>query len=455
MPQVKNIKKIKPVKKEKDPVIKVMASPKSNEPLQLVRGFKDILPSDKNYWSFLYGKFSDLALAHGFDMIETPIVENANLFIRAVGKQTDIVDKEMFVFEDRGGERVALRPEGTAGVARAYISHGMLAEPQPVKLWYYGPMFRYERPQSGRLREFHQVGFEVMGDINPIIDAQLMIFALGFFHDLGLGEATLQVNSIGCPKCREKFKEALVEYYRASRPKLCEDCKKRLLKNPLRILDCKNESCASLKSGAPQIVDWLDEECKNHFTRVLEYLDSANVGYVLNPYLVRGLDYYTRTVFEIWPGEEDRGQNTLCGGGRFDGLLELLGGRAAPAIGMAVGVERVITQLREKGVQMPTDRKPDVFVAALGEPAKKRCLQLFEELRRAGIMVSENFSRDGLKHQLESSNKIGARYTIILGQKEVSDGTIIIRDMDSGVQEVVDYSKITSELRKKLNKSYS
>lgn len=454
MPKVRKIKLKKAVKPVKKEAPKIILAPKIKPPeaVQLLRGFKDVLPVDSAYWLFIQDKLRELAISHGFEAMETPILENVNLFVRAVGKQTDIVDKEMFVFEDRGGERVALRPEGTAAIARAYIIHGMLSLPQPVKLWYFGPFFRYERPQSGRLREFHQAGFEVVGDSNPVLDAQLMIAAVGFFHDLGLKDITLQVNSIGCPKCREKFKEALVEYFRANRPKLCEDCKKRLVKNPLRILDCKNESCAALKPGAPQIIDWLDDDCKNHFTRVLEYLDDANVAYVLNPYLVRGLDYYTRTVFEVWPGEEDRGQNTLCGGGRFDGLIEILGGRPTPAIGMAMGIERIISRLRELAVAVPAPRKPDVFVAALGEPAKKKCLQLFEDLRLAGILVSENFSRDGLKSQLESANKFGARYTVILGQKEVSDGTIIIRDMDSGVQEVIDYTKITNELKRKLNK---
>lgn len=453
MKKVKSVKKVaKPAKKEAP---KAVSAPKQKTPeaVQLLRGFKDSLPADAHYWAFIQNKLQELSISHGFEMIETPILESVNLFVRAVGKQTDIVDKEMFIFEDRGGDRVALRPEGTAAIARAYIIHGMLSLPQPVKLWYFGPFFRYERPQSGRLREFHQAGFEVIGDSNPVIDAQLMTSAVGFFHDLGLKEITLQVNSIGCPKCREKFKEALVEYYRANRSKLCDDCKKRLLKNPLRILDCKNESCAALKAGAPQIVDWLDDECKNHFTRVLEYLDDANVAYVLNPYLVRGLDYYTKTVFEIWPGEEDRGQNTLCGGGRFDGLIEILGGRPTPAIGMAIGIERVISRLRELSVVIPAAKKPDVFVAALGEPAKKKCIQLFEELRRAGILAAENFSREGLKNQLEAANKFGARYTVILGQKEVSDGTIIIRDMDSGVQEIVDYAKIVHEIKKKLGRA--
>ena len=424
--------------------------PKAPEPPSPVRGFKDLLPADANFWAFISDKLRAVAASHGFEAIETPIVESVGLFVRAVGKGTDIVEKEMFVFADRGGDNVCLRPEGTAGIARAYINHGMLSLPQPVKLWYFGPMFRYERPQSGRLREFHQAGFEVFGEANPIVDAQLMIAAVGFLGDLGLQNLTLQVNSIGCPKCREKFKEALLNYFRGHRPQLCEDCKKRLLKNPLRILDCKNESCAALKAGAPQIVDWLDDDCKNHFTRVLEYLDDAGIAYVLNPYLVRGLDYYTRTVFEIWPGEEDRGQNTLCGGGRFDGLIELLGGRPTPAVGMAMGIERIITRLREVQAPISAPPKPDVFIAALGEPARKKSLLLFEDLRRAGIIASENFSREGLKNQLESANKFGSRYAVILGQKEVSDGTAIIRDMDSSSQETVDFRKIAAELQKKL-----
>jgi len=443
---------------------------------QVLRGMKDILPSEEKYWSFVGERAEKFARDYGFQRIETPILEETGLFVRAVGKQTDIVEKEMFSFVDQGGENISLRPEATASIARAYLNHGMFNLPQPVKLYYWGPMFRHERPQSGRLRQFHQFGFEVLGDKHPIIDAQLISLVYHFYKEIGL-EISLEINSIGCPICRPKYKEALVNYYRSHRSKLCPNCKKRLTRNPLRLLDCKESSCQPFKAEAPQIVDWLCEDCKNHFVKVLEYLDELQLPYVLNPTLVRGLDYYTKTVFEIWSTFASSGgasaekpttsstpsqskgetegvlggaQFALGGGGRYDDLVELLGGRPTPACGFSLGIERSILKIKEANLPVPERAGPDIFLAQLGEPAKRKCLRLYEDLRKEGLKLAESFSKDGLKPQLEVANRLGVKYALILGQKELVDGTIIIRDMEAGIQEIVDFKKVVKEIKKRL-----
>ncbi len=429
-------------------ISKKSASPKMSQSL---RGFKDILPAEQPYWEFIRKTTESFYKGYGFSRIDLPILEEANLFIRSIGKQTDIVEKEMFSFVDQGQGVVVMRPEATASVARAYLNHGMINLPQPVKLFYFGPMFRRERPQSGRLRQFHQFGFEILGDINPVIDAQIIAIINNFFHEIGLDQVSIQVNSIGCPNCRGVYVKELVTYYRSKRKLICEDCKKRLTKNPLRLLDCKNPGCQFVRNEAPQIIDWLDEDCKGHFMKVVEYLDELNISYILNPHLVRGLDYYTRTVFEVWPKEIKEGaQSALCGGGRYDGLIETLGGRPTPAVGVSVGVERVITQLRTNEVKIYTRVPPELFLAQIGDQAKVKALQLFEQLRQEHIEVAENFSKDSLKSQLELANRSQVKYALILGQKEVMDGTILIRDMESGVQEVIDFKKTVSEIKKKL-----
>ncbi len=419
--------------------------------IQALRGFKDILPAEYRIVQHVEDLARSFARAHGFDRIETPILEPTPLFIRTVGKQTDIVEKEMYTFIDKGEENVTLRPEMTASVARAYVNHGMLNQPQPVKLWYHGPNFRYERPQAGRFREHHQVGFEVFGESHPIVDAELIAIGYNLIKALGL-EATVQINSIGTKESRQGYIDKLVEYYRSNRSKICEDDKRRLTKNPMRVLDCKDPACQPIKEGAPQILDSLDEESKNHFMRVLEYLDDAGVVYALNPFLVRGLDYYSRTVFEFYTaGDDEASMSALGGGGRFDTLVETIGGRPTAAAGLGLGMERLVSRMRAKGLDKEIDGRPDVFVAQLGEAARKKTLGLVEELRRAGVSASSNMAKDGLKQQLEMANKGGARFTVILGQKEILDGTIIIRDMDSGIQEICDFKKASNELKRKLS----
>lgn len=417
---------------------------------QLLRGFRDILPDDQPYWDAVVGSGQALANAYGYDRIELPLVESADLFARSVGKQTDIVEKEMFLFPDSSGVNVVLRPEATASCARAYIEHGMVDRPQPVKMFYQGPMFRYERPQAGRYRQFFQLGYESFGSADPVVDAEMIILGNVLFTELGL-PVIAHINSLGTPESRTQYKVELVAHYRKHKNETCEDCKRRMLKNPLRVLDCKEEGCQPVKESAPQILDFLDESSKEHFMKVLEYLDEMAVPYVLTPHLVRGLDYYAHTVFEFYLADQEDGrrQSALGGGGRYDGLVELLGGRPTPACGFAPGIDRIMSAMKEKGL---TGRKqePQVFLAPLGDAARKKAFPLFEQLRKAGVLAAQSFGKSALKAQLEAADKAKVRYTLILGQKEVLDGTIIVRDMDSGAQETVDNAKVVGIIQKKL-----
>lgn len=442
--------------------------------VQLLRGMKDILPSDQPYWQYLRKKADELAGFYGFKQIDTPYLETTSLFRRSVGDVTDIVEKEMYSFIDQSGESISLRPEATASTMRAYIEHGMLNQPQPVKLCYWGPMFRHDRPQTGRYRQFFQFGAETIGEINPAVDAELIHLSYLFCKEIGI-DVEIQINSIGCHNCRPEYKKNLTAYYRRKKKGLCNNCQRRLLKNPLRLLDCKEEQCQEYKEEAPQIVDWLCDECKDHFMKVLEYLDALSVPYSLNPFLVRGLDYYTKTVYEIYPvqgaavavkepevieGEVrpepeeekvERRQEALGGGGRYDGLAELLGsGRETPACGFSLGMERIINRMRKLGIEPPAKKPTQLFLAQIGEQAKQKAFQLFEELRKEKLQVAQMFAKDSLKGQLEIADKLGVEYVLILGQKEVLEGTILVRDMEGGVQETVGFDKIIPEIKKKL-----
>jgi histidyl-tRNA synthetase len=436
------------MEKEKKPSSKA----KFEQP-RLVRGMKDTLPSDQAYWDWIRTRVFELARDYSFGHITTPVLEQEALFIRSIGEATDIVEKEMFSFADQNEDRLVMRPEATASIVRAYNEHGMVNLPQPVKLFYFGQMFRRERPQAGRYREFNQYGFEVLGDDQPIVDAQLIVMAYNFFKEIGL-PVTIQVNSLGNVASRTRYRKELNDYFKPRRNQLCDDCKKRLLVNPLRVLDCKNATCQELAVDAPQIVDFLDEADNKHFTQVLEYLEELEVPYILNSRIIRGLDYYTRTTFEIWPeNEADARQSTLGGGGRYDGLAETLGGRPTPAAGFAVGIERVILKLKEAGISAPQIPTPEVYVAQLGDQSRRKAMMLYERLRREGFLVAENFSKEGIKAQLESANRQEISIALILGQKENIDGTILIRDMESGTQEVLNFEKVTNELKRRLRKN--
>jgi len=424
----------------------------SNKKPKLLRGMKDILPEDQPYWHWVRDTIREIGETYGFKRIDTPIMEETNLFVRSIGEETDIVEKEMYSFTSHR-EKITLRPDGTAPIARAYIEHGMINRPQPIKLYYSGPFFRHDKPQAGRYRQFWQFGFEILGETHPVVDSELILLAHSIYKELGL-DITIQVNSIGCSECRDEYVRKLKNYFRPRRSAMCESCRKRLNRNPLRLLDCKEEECQKIAKEAPQIVDHLCEDCKKHFMQVLEYLDDLEISYALNPHLVRGLDYYTRTAFEIWSQDEEKGsQAALGGGGRYNNLVESLGGRPTPAIGFACGIERLIIQLKKNKIQPPQKKQIDVFVAQLGKKARRKCLKLFESLRKKGLKVAESLSKTGLKAQLEVADKKNVKFTLIIGQKEIMDDTVLIRDMENGIQEMVDYDKVYEEVVKRLEKN--
>lgn len=423
--------------------------PKKIEPIQSLRGMRDILPEEMKYWDFVTGKIKKVCESYGLTRIETPILEQTDLFVRGVGKYTDIVEKEMYSFTTKGNDRVSLRPEGTAGVARSFIEHGMLNLERPVKLYYIGPIFRYEKPQAGRYRQHHQFGFEIIGEDDPIRDAQTILIASRICDELGL-KRTININSIGCPECRKTYKKLLVEYYEDRYQKLCKDCKRRIKTNPMRALDCKEDKCVSVANGAPQTIDHLCSVCHNHFRSVLEFLDELELEYILNPNLVRGLDYYTKTVFEIWTESPEARQGSLGGGGRYDYLVEELGGRPTPCVGVGMGLERIIQEIKNKNIRVPEKGKPKIFVVQLGGLGKKKSLKLFRDLEENGVKAEEALGKGSLKAQLKIADERGLEYALIIGQKEAIDETVIIRDMKSGIQEIVDYEKIVKEIKKRI-----
>ncbi|MCF6276278.1 MAG: histidine--tRNA ligase [Candidatus Magasanikbacteria bacterium] len=423
-----------------------------------VKGMRDILPQDDNIWKKMRSKRAEMVKAYGYSYIETPLLESANLFVRSVGKGTDIVEKEMYVFDgvDSFG-KTALRPEATASVVRAYIENGLHTLTQPVKVWYEGPMFRREKPQANRYREFHQFGCEVIGDNhNPAMDAEIISVAYNFIKDLGI-DVSIHLNSIGTLNDRERYLVELVSYLRSKRSYLCVDCKRRINKNPLRVLDCKMKGCKSVIEEAPHIVDWLGDKSKEFFMSVLEYLDELGLPYKLDYKLVRGLDYYTDTVFELFPVENDKedngSQSALAAGGRYDKLVEHLGGQPATACGFGIGLERVANKLKEKIKNGEAEEESEIkiFFAQLGIQAKRRALGIIKELRKDGIFVGHNLAKSALKAQLEIADKMQTPYTLILGQREVQDSTIIIRDMESGIQEIIDQKKLKTRLKRILS----
>lgn len=431
-----------------------LESKKKSKTPELVRGFRDVLPDEQWYWDRVESVAASLTKSYSFNRIRLPVLENASLFERTAGKESDVVTKEMYTFEDPGGDRVAMRPEGTAQVARAYIEHGMVNQPQPVKLWYFEQFFRHDRPQFGRYRQLQQFGLEALGSIDPIIDAQVMLMAHRFYRELGV-EVILHVNSLGTPASRKDYISELLSYFKQHKNKLSELDKKRMLKNPLRLLDSKEPGMNELKAGAPQIIDYLDAESKAHFMKALEYLDEAEVPYVLDPHLVRGLDYYTHSIFEVYmqnPKNEEMKGLALGGGGRYDGLVPMLGGREnTGAMGAGLGVDRTILAMKQSGVfQLAEERRVDIFFCQLGEAARRKGLAVFEKIRVGGMSCAEAFGKGSLKAQLEVADKLKAKMALILGQKEVLDGTIIVRDMDSGAQEIVDVEKVVGLLARRV-----
>lgn len=451
---MKKIKKtVKIVAKKKSGGNKATEQIKKDEQplvLQTLRGMKDVLPQDQAYWEQVRRVTERLARDYGFLRIDTPVVEFSNLFTRSIGEGTDIVEKEMYTFVTRGGDKVALRPEFTAGICRSYIQHGMNTLSKPVKLFSTGPVYRYDRPQEGRYREHYQANFDAFGEQDPILDAQMIQIAHRLTQNLGLKAIQIQLNSIGCSTCRKDYNDLLVNYLESRKNKLCQDCKRRLEVNPLRILDCKEDKCAQVSAAAPQSVDHLCEECRVHFKTLLEYLDELDLPYAINPRLVRGLDYYTKTVFEIWSGAEEGRKYSFGGGGRYDKLIKSMGGENTPAIGFAVGFERLIGEMKRVQAKAYRPLRPRVFLAQLGNLAKKKSLRLFSELEKNGILIAESFGRGSLKSQLKIASRLGVEITIIMGQKESLDGTVIIKNMLTGAQETVSMDKLVGIIKKKL-----
>lgn len=418
--------------------------------LQALRGMRDILPDEQPYWERVRKALTHAAAEYGFQRIDTPLVEFTHLFTRSIGTETDIIEKEMYTFTTRGGDKVSLRPEFTAGIARAFIQHGMGVLPKPVKLFSVGPVYRYDRPQEGRYREFWQGNFDMFGESDPILDAQTIQLAYRVVQQLGLKNIEFQVNSIGVPESRREYEKALVRYLEAQKNKLCQNCRDRLTTNPMRVLDCKEDKCIQLTAHAPQSLDYLDEESRNHFKRLLEYLDELELPYTINTRLVRGLDYYTKTVFEIWSSDKEGKKYSLGGGGRYDGLIQSLGGEATPAIGFGLGLDRIVLEMKRTQVKPYQEPRSRVFLAQLGDMAKKKSLRLFSELEKNGILIAESFGRGSLKSQLRVANRLGVEVTIIIGQKEAIDDTAIVKDMISGTQETVTHERLADAVKKIL-----
>jgi histidyl-tRNA synthetase len=419
-------------------------------PYQTPKGVHDILPHDHEYHTFIKKVVRHRLRQAGFKRISTPTFEYTDIFVRSIGGATDIVEKEMYTFADKKGRSLTLKPEGTAGVVRAFIQNSMQQLPQPVELYYIEPHYRYDRPQKGRYRQFWQFGFEIIGELDPALDAQSIFLANKINEDLGIEKLfKIQLNTIGSLEDRQTYKQALKDYYYGKERSLCDACRERLEKNPLRLLDCKHEDCMILAELAPKMTDYLSKESLEYYEDVKEFLTELDIEFEENPKLVRGLDYYTNTVFEFWDAK-DGAQNAIGGGGRYDGLIELMGGQPTPAVGYAAGMERIIAHMKREKIRVPSKDDIHVFVAQLGKEAKKKCLKLIDEMREAGIKTIGALGKGSMKQQLKLADKFNAKYTLILGITEVREGTIIIRNMEKGSQEIVKFDNVIEELIQRI-----
>lgn len=414
--------------------------------LSAPRGTTDILPAEARRWAGLESAMREVFARYGYGEIRTPIFEHTELFARGIGEDTDVVEKEMYSFEDRGERSLTLRPEGTAGAVRAYLERRLDTEPQPVKLWYAGPMFRYERPQAGRARQFHQLGAECIGTEDPAADVEVIAMVAALFRRLGLTKYELHLNSIGCPECRPAYVRKLRAALEPVRGSLCKSCQDRFERNTLRVLDCKRESCRELTKNAPVILDSLCRDCDGHFAQVRRYLDELAIPYVINTRLVRGLDYYTRTVFEFLSPHLGA-QDALGGGGRYDGLVETLGGPPTPAVGFAAGMERIL--LATEGLDQPETASVDAYVATLGDAGRRVGVVLAERLRRVGLRVELDYMERSLRAQMRQANRLGAKSVLIIGDDEAAAGTVQLRDMESGAERTVGIDEVEYALDEK------
>ena len=410
------------------------------------RGTKDILPDTVGDWLYIEKEIRDLCKRFGYQEIRTPVFEHTELFQRGIGEGTDVVDKEMYTFTDRGGRSVTLRPENTASAVRAYLQNKLYAEADLVKLFYIGSMFRYDRPQAGRLREFHQFGIEALGESNPAVDAEVILLAIKLLEGLGLKELELSINSVGCPECRSQYRTMLQDFFRDKLEDLCEDCKSRFDRSPLRILDCKKDSDKPYMADAPKITDCLCEECSSHFEALKQHLAKAGVGFKHDPRLVRGLDYYTKTAFEIkYPPLG--AQSAVAGGGRYDGLIEEMGGNHTPAVGFATGLERLLLALENQNLLPDKNRSVDAYVVALGEKAQAEAFKLVMDLRDAGLSAAIDYAGRSMKAQMKQANKLNAKYAVILGDDEIAEGAALIRSMADSSQEKVAFDAVIEKIK--------
>lgn len=419
--------------------------------LQTLRGMRDILPSEQPYWEQVRRVFNKVAQEYGFGRIDTPLVEFENLFVRSVGSKTEVIEKEMYTFVTRGGDKVALRPELTAGNVRAFVQHGMAVWPKPVKLFSMGPVYRYDRPQEGRYREHFQGNFDVYGESDPILDAQMIQMADRILRALGIKNVAFHVNSIGTAKTRAAYKRKLTTFFEKYRRKLPAEFRPFIKENPFRIVDAKDPDVAAIAAEAPRAFDALDDESRAHFEKFLEYLDELGIAYVRDDTLVRGLDYYTQTVFEIYVKDSETAKRrSLGGGGRYDTLIKMMGGDDMPAIGFGLGIDRLVLEMKKIGAKSYQLPQPRVFLAQLGDLAKKKSLATFAELQKAGILTAESFGRGNLRAQLRKAERAGVDVAIIIGQKEALDDTVILKDMTSGSQETVPHDKMIAAVKKLL-----
>lgn len=427
-----------------------------------IKGTEDVLPKESYKWQFIENVMREESMRFGFKEIRTPVFEHTELFARGVGQTTDVVQKEMYTFDTKGGESVTLRPEGTAGAARAVLEHSVLNDGLPLKASYFVSCYRYEKPQAGRLREFHQFGLEEYGTSDPIADAELICAAQSIFDRLQIKDLHLEINSIGCPQCRKEYHKALRAYFEQYKDQLCDTCLSRLEKNPMRILDCKSPQDKKIAENAPKVIDYLCDECKEHFEKVKSYLDCADVKYTVNPTIVRGLDYYTKTVFEFVT-DYIGAQGTVCGGGRYDGLIEELGGQHVPSLGFAMGLERLIMLMDKQGIDFPAPQPCDLYIAVLGDKAKEKAFSLVKLLRESGLYAETDVVGRGLRAQMKFADKIGANFSLVLGDNEIEENKAMLKNMETGQQSevsleikdfIIKFIELSVEAQKKESAAY-
>lgn len=420
--------------------------------MQALKGTHDILPEEVYKWDYMEGVIRDVCARYGYKEIRTPIIEATELFQRGIGDTTDVVTKEMYTFTDRGNRSVTLRPENTASAVRAYLEHKMYGDQQVHKMFYIGSMFRYDRPQAGRYREFHQFGLEVLGASSPLADAEVIAMACEIFHRLGLKDLDLHLNSIGDKNCRPAYRQKLIEFFEGKKDQLCDDCRERLYKNPLRILDCKEEGCKKASIGAPEITDYLCDDCHKKFEAVKHYLDGLGISYTVDPRLVRGLDYYTNTAFEIqYPPLG--AQSAVCGGGRYDGLVEEIGGPSTPGIGFAIGLERLLLALEMQNLIPAPKAQKRVYIAALGEDAVAEGFKIQEELRGLGVLTDMDLQGRSLKGQMKQAGKLDSQFTVIIGSNELEKGAAAVKNMADGTQKDIPFAEVAGYILKEEHHS--